>query len=65
MVLPVEKADRDFGINRIITIKGKQFYIMYPQPAQPFMRPAGFENRDINIELVMKEISDMIVRVIK
>lgn len=52
--LPVEKAPRDFGASRIIVIDGKQFYIMYTQPAHPFMRPTAFYLRD-NAKVIISE----------
>ena len=44
---------------------GEQYYIVYGMKPHPFMRPAGFQSRDSNIELVEKEVSEMIMRVIK
>jgi hypothetical protein len=41
------------------------FYVIYGMKSHPYMRPAGFQSRDSNIEAVEKEISEMIRRVIK
>jgi HK97 gp10 family phage protein len=50
---------------QVITMGEEQFYVVWGMKAHPFMRPAGFQNRDTNIELLEKEISDMIGRVLK
>jgi len=63
--LPVEKAERDFGSNRIIIIKGKQFYIMYAQQPKPFMRPTGFEGREIALDIFQKNLLKMLKEAIK
>ena len=44
---------------------GEQYYIVYGSHPHPFMRPAGFQSRDGNIEAVEKQISEMIRRVVK
>lgn len=44
--LPKRIADergQSFNPNRLISIKGKWFYIMYPTKPYPFMRPTTFE----------------------
>lgn len=53
-LLPVEKSPRDFGSQRIVLIDDKQYYMMYSQPAQPFMRPTAFYLRD-NARIIMSE----------
>lgn len=45
--------------------KEEKFYKIYGMKSHPYMRPAGFQNRDNNIELVEKSISEMIRKVIK
>jgi len=62
--LPVEKADRDFGSERLITIGENQYYIMYPQKPSPFMRPTGFESRDKNVDNVSEAIFKMLKEVL-
>lgn len=63
--LPVEKVDRDFGSNRIVVINGKQFYIMYPQQPRPFMRPAGFQGRDIATDILQEKLFKMLKEVVR
>lgn len=58
--LPVEKADRDFGSDRIVTFGNQQYYVMYPQQPKPFMRPTAFEDRDINLEKIQEPIFNML-----
>lgn len=44
--LPKEVADskgKEFSPQRIINIKGKQFYIMFATKPYPFMRPTAFD----------------------
>lgn len=63
--LPVEKAERDFGKDRIITIKGKQFYIMYAQQPKPFMRPAAFQGRDVVLDIFQDNIFNLLKEAVK
>lgn len=63
--LPVEKAQRDFGDNRRIVIQGKEFFIMFAQEPSPFMRPAGFQGRDIVKDELSKGISEFLKEVCK
>ena len=51
-LLPVEKADREFSPQRIINIKGKQFYLMFATQPYPFMRPTAFYMREKNVETI-------------
>lgn len=62
--LPVEKAQRDFGSSRKVTIGDSEFYIMYAQRPAPFMKPASFYGRtklsseiQKTLSKIMKEIS--------
>lgn len=58
--LPVDKADREFGSDRIVTFGNQQFYVMYPQQPRPFMRPTAFEYRDVNLEKIQEPIFNML-----
>ena len=62
--LPVDKADRDFGSDRIIVIKGEKFYIMYPQQPQPFMRPTAFQTRSETVDIIKTKLKQGIREVI-
>ena len=63
--LPVEKAQRDFGDNRRITINGQDYFIMFAQQSSPFMRPAGFQARDIAINEVKNSINEFLKEVVR
>lgn len=41
------------------------FYVIYGMKSHPYMRPAGFQSRDNNIEQVEKTIDEMIRSVLK
>lgn len=56
--LPVEKAPRDFGANRIVKLYGKQYYIMYTQPPRPFMRPTAFYLKDNAKTIIANELKN-------
>lgn len=62
--LPVDKANRDFGSDRIIVIKGEKFYIMYPQQPQPFMRPTAFQTRSETVDIIKRKLKQGIKEVI-
>lgn len=53
-----------YNYQTIQTEQGK-FYIVYGMHPYPYMRPAAFQNRDTNVELVEKEISQMIGEVVR
>lgn len=59
-LLPKEKADRDYGADRLVSIKGNAFYWMFPQEPHPFMRNAAFENRDKIVQEVIKSVREML-----
>lgn len=63
--LPVEKAQRDFGDNRRITINGQDYFIMFAQEPSPFMRPAAFQGRDMAINEVKNGISEFLREVVR
>jgi HK97 gp10 family phage protein len=62
--LPVEKVNKPLPY-KIITIKGKRFYVVFGQKPKPFMRPAAFESRDNTLEQIQKEMIKNIEKVIK
>lgn len=64
-LLPVEKVDRQFSPQRIIAIKGKQFYLMFATKPHPFMRPASFSSRQENANLVNERIGKLLTEVLK
>lgn len=63
--LPVEKAQRNFGDNRRISIQGQDYFIMFAQQPSPFMRPAGFQGKDIAVDEVRKSISEFLKEAVK
>lgn len=64
-LLPKEKADRDYGADRLELINGNWFYWMSSQQPHPFMRTAAFENRDKNVQAVLDSLREMIKDVVK
>jgi len=55
--LPVEKANRTLN-NPIVEIQGTLFYIMYSTQPFPFMRPAGFQERKNNVQIIKNKIKE-------
>lgn len=63
--LPVEKVDRQFSPERIITINGKHFYVMFATKPYPFMRPASFSSRKENADLINERVGKLMMEVFK
>ncbi|MCI9434776.1 MAG: hypothetical protein HFI86_05870 [Bacilli bacterium] len=63
--LPVEKVDKQFSPERIITINGRQFYLMFATKPYPFMRPASFSSRQENADLLNERIGKLLMEVLK
>lgn len=51
-----ESKGLSFNPNRIVTIKGEEFYIMYATQPYPFMRPTAFELETKAVEIIKNEI---------
>jgi hypothetical protein len=43
---------------------GEQFYIVYGMHPRPYMRPAGFQSRDANLDKVQEQIYETLRRVL-
>lgn len=62
--IPVNKVENSLNYP-IKIIDGKQFYVAHSVQAKPFMRPAGFERREQNIQDVQREICKMLEQICK
>lgn len=62
--IPVNKVDRELGLPKI-EIQGIQFYIAHGQEPNHFLSDAEFKTRDNNIEIVEKQIYEMLKGVCK
>ena len=62
--IPVSKAGRDLSYP-IININNTQFYVAHSAQSNPFMRPAGFETREQNIEIIKNKLYAMLKEVCK
>lgn len=62
--IPVSKIDNTLHYP-IKIINGKQFYVAHSSKAKPFMRPAGFERREKNVEVVQEAICKMLNQICK
>lgn len=51
-----DKTGMSFNPNRLITIKGEEFYIMYATQPYPFMRPTAFELETKAVEIIKEEL---------
>lgn len=60
--IPVNKVERSLNYP-IITINNSQFYVAHGSKANHFLGDAEFETRNDNIEIVTKQIKDMIKEV--
>lgn len=49
---------------QIITVGEEQFYVVWGMHPSPFMRPAGFQRRDDNIDEVQKAIYEVLKEVL-
>ena len=57
--LPKRIADKNgmsFNPNRLVSIKGEEFYIMYATQPYPFMRPTAFELETKAVEIIKQEL---------
>lgn len=63
--VPKEKVDLSkYGLTPVV-IYGKEFYLLSGQQPSHFMRSAGFQSRESNIEEIEKALVDMIREVVK
>lgn len=57
--LPVEKARKPLN-NRVVTIEGTDFYMMFPTQPYPFMRPTAFMMEEKAKEIIAEELRSVL-----
>ena len=62
--IPVSKVEKPLHYP-IITIQGQQFYLAHSVPAKPFMRPAGFETKEQNIDIIKNKLNEILEQACK
>ncbi len=63
-LIPVNKVDKVFNFP-IVEIKGMKFYTAHGQEPNHFLQDAEFKTRDTNIDIVEKQIYEMLKGVCK